>query len=86
VGGAAGTLAWTCINVSKILRLDQVVANARDTDGVVHLLPDIPRGARIFAIACACQELTISTDCALIRRSSWPAGGYPIPAETCGSR
>jgi hypothetical protein len=30
--------------------------------------------------------LTLSTDCALIRRSSWPAGSYPIPAGTCGSR
>ena len=54
-GGCDGYPCWTYINVSKILRLDQVVANARDADGVVHLLPDILR-ARIFAIACGYED------------------------------
>src|SRR6202035_5144010 len=31
----------------------------------------------------AMRTLTISTGCALIRRSSWPALGYPIPAGIC---
>jgi hypothetical protein len=44
VGGAAGTLAWTYINVNKIPQLGQVVANARDAGGFVHPLPDILRG------------------------------------------
>jgi hypothetical protein len=62
----------------------KVVANARDADGVVRLVPTSRAGPA--SSPCGCQELTISTDCALIRRSSWPAGGYPILAETCGSR
>jgi hypothetical protein len=63
-------------------RLARVIPDGRDADRVVHLLPDILR-ARILAIAAAMKTPTTSISYGLIRRSSWPAGDYPIPAGTC---
>jgi len=50
--------------------------------GSSHLLPDILR-ARIFAIACGYEDADDLDRLAETRGSSWPVGGYPIPAETC---
>src|ERR1700680_2743019 len=60
-------------------RLAAGMADGRDASPFIHLLPDILR-ARIFAIPAAMRTPTISTGCAPIRRSSWPALGYQIPA------
>jgi hypothetical protein len=62
-------------------KLARVIPDERDADRVVHLLPDILR-ARIFAIACGYEDAD-DLGCASIRRSSWHADGYPIPAATC---
>ncbi len=73
-------------------RLAAVIADGRDPARVIHRLPDILR-ARILAIACGWEDAddldTLRSDpafklaCALIRRSSWPADGYPTVGGTC---
>jgi len=63
-------------------RLARVIPDGRDQERVTHLLPDILR-ARIFAIACGYEDADDLDRCAPTRLSSWPAGGYPIPAEIC---
>ena len=63
-------------------KLAAKIADRRNPDRVVHLLPDILR-ARILAIACGFGMPTISTGCAAIRRSSWPAIGFPTAAAIC---
>src|SRR5689334_1679198 len=63
-------------------RLAQVIPDRRDQDRVTHLLPDILRAAS-SPLPAAMRTLTISTDCAATRLSSWPAGGCPTAVPIC---
>jgi hypothetical protein len=46
-GSVAGRPCLDYPDISKILRLDEVVVEAPDGDGIVHPLPKIPRGPHL---------------------------------------
>src|SRR3984893_10339539 len=60
-------------------QLAREIPDERDADRVVHLLPDICALGSSPSPA-ATRTPTILIGCGSTRRSSWPAGGYPIPA------
>src|SRR3954469_20242040 len=63
-------------------KLAALIADPRDPKLVTHSVADILR-ARILAIACGMRTATISTTCAAIRDSSWPADVCPTAVWIC---
>jgi hypothetical protein len=63
-------------------RLARVIPDGRDADRVTLCFP-ISCAPASLPLPAAMKTPTMSTGCGSIRRSSWPAGGYPIAAGIC---